>query len=68
MVFLTIGDLASIHIASSLMAFMVVKSSLANSDDLGGRPHWKHSELVFGEKQVIPALQQLFLACPRVTQ
>jgi hypothetical protein len=49
---------------------MVVKSSLAkmlaNSDDLASRPHWTGSELVFGKKQVIPALQQLFLAYPMV--
>jgi hypothetical protein len=47
---------------------MAVESSSANSDDLAGRLYWTHSELAFGEKQIIPALQQLFLVSPKVNQ
>jgi len=31
-----------------------------------GSPHWKHSELVFEKKQLIPALQQ-FLTYDKIT-
>jgi hypothetical protein len=36
---------------------MVVKSSLAKTDDLAGMPHWTDFGLVFGKEQVIPAWQ-----------
>jgi hypothetical protein len=47
---------------------MVMKSSLAHSDNLAGRLYWTDSELVFGKKHIIPALWQLLLVCSRVTQ
>jgi len=55
------------HITFAGALWNRVKVQLVNAmvRDQHCSPHWKHSELFFDKKALIPALQQLLTACSR---